>query len=431
MREITPPHAKDSRTTRPRVLLCYYRAAMETREYALVRRLATDLETAGVEVASDEIQDVIAWSASQVFQADRWILLIQAREKESFTSLEEQLATASALQNQQPAPKVLRVLAATGLSLRIPPLANAIRTFDISVDYPRALVGLLLAINPDNGMSLYRAEQGTAPPPPNSRRIARRPFSIGFIVFIAFLLILIGVLITRSFIPVAVHQNVGSSSSPRISATVVKKTLPTPVSVATVNVPTPQSIYAQVTSQAPVISDGLQKEDGNHWDVSTMQGKTCAFIQKTYQVDIVVKPVAAVRHICLAESPMFSNLALQANINLLQGDVGGLVFRSDGHLAYYWFSLDSKGCYRLVLLEPDQQTRILSNDLISCLGLNMKKINQLTAIAQGSNIYLYVNGQFIKQFIDTTLTSGQIGFVGIERTHSTAIAFTNLRVWQL
>ena len=302
-----------------------------------------------------------------------------------------------------------------------------------------AFARIVLTIHPHNQTRLYGIERGAAaspiaPPGPFSgvftdvsflsRNIAnsRYPLYTLSIILIAF--ILLGVIVIHSFALSSVK-----TTSIRTSATKTT-TSNHPTKLATMTT-SPEALYTQVTSRTPVINDSLQSQSADQWDITQLQGVSCGFTNGSYHVSIMPPYTAPRRHACLAKGAVFANLAIQVDMKLLQGDVGGLVFRANGRSSYYWFALDAKGCYKLVLLPSDGQIQILSNDKLSCLQINMQNTNQLTALAQGSNIYLYINGRFIQHYSNRSFTTGGIGLVAIKRTLPTDVAFTNLKVWRL
>jgi len=62
-------------------------------------------------------------------------------------------------------------------------------------------------------------------------------------------------------------------------------------------------------------------------------------------------------------------------------------------------------------------------------GLNQP--NTLTLVAQGNNLYFYINNQFTDTASDGTFTSGSIGVFGEDSSNPTDVAFANAKVWQL
>lgn len=57
--------------------------------------------------------------------------------------------------------------------------------------------------------------------------------------------------------------------------------------------------------------------------------------------------------------------------------------------------------------------------------------NVLTLIARQDMFYFYINRKFIGSASDTTLHQGAIGLLASSSQHPTAVAFRNLRIWDL
>jgi hypothetical protein len=436
----------------PRILVSYYRTIMEIEEYNLVYRLITDLRSVDIDVLLDEIQDINIPLPADLQSYD-WILLVQTKDVSSSALVKERLMQTLAQDGRQHLQGILHVFVSAPRPQAPMSASDMPNTFDVGIDYQRAFAGIALTIHPDNQTLLYGIERGAAaspivPPGPfsnifpdgsfRSRHIAslRHPLSILFIILAV--VILLGVIVIHSFALSATKTAATRTTVTKITTTktIAIKTITsnhhTNLATATATATTtPEALYIQVTSRTPVINDSLQSQSADQWDVTQQQGVSCAFTNGSYHASILPPYKLPRRHACMAEGPVFANFALQVDMKLLQGDVGGMVFRANGRSSYYWFSLDDHGCYRLVFLATDGQIRILSDDQRSCLPINMQNTNQLTALAQGSNIYLYINGRFINQFSDPSLTKGGIGLVAIKRTLPTDVAFNNLKVWQL
>jgi len=137
---------------------------------------------------------------------------------------------------------------------------------------------------------------------------------------------------------------------------------------------------------------------------------------------------------CYANTPTFSNFAFQVQMTITQGDEGGILFRADPtNSKYYLFRIDTNGAYDLFVYASNQSssaTRLLSGTAQGFkTGLNQP--NTLALVAQGNNLYFYINSQFINSASDSTFTSGKIGVFGEDATNPTDAAFTNAQVWQL
>ena len=204
----------------------------------------------------------------------------------------------------------------------------------------------------------------------------------------------------------------------------------------------PKTLYERATSGTPEITDPLQAQDANNWTVARSALGSCMFgPDGTYDVQAMHPPASRKsplpfkRTVCLANAPTFSNFALQVDMKLLRGSVGGVVFRAQGLNSYYWFSLDSQGCYELVFAPSLNGQQFLSPLTGNCFHQTMQTTKRLTVIAQGTQVSLYVGGHLLLQVYDMTLAAGKIGMLSIDRPNNplkgTEAAFTNLKVWRL
>jgi hypothetical protein len=408
----------------PCILISYHRAALEREEYALVLRLITDLQSVGIKVMVDKLQEreIPPWAQLHIYD---WIVLVQTKDAPNSTFVKERMMRALH-QDERQHPGILSVYVSVAGTLRIPSDADGI-TLNASIDYARAFAGIALTIYPEYRTRLYGVGHDTANTnsvvsspfaalSPRSRLIARRfqPFSLMFITLI--ITLLLGVIVTHSF------------ASSTVKTTARKHSINTPTVIA--KALTPQTLYAQTTSRTPIINDSLQRPSANQWDTTRQGGVACTFKYHSYHVSILPPSQGSRRNACLLRGPAFTNFAMQVDMKLLKGDVGGMVYHTNGQDAYSWFTLDARGCYRLVHVSLNGQISILSKDQQSCLAIPMQNTNQLTVIAQGSTIYLYINGKFIAQTIDSSIPKGGIGLIAIERAQPTEIVFHNLKVWQ-
>ena len=137
---------------------------------------------------------------------------------------------------------------------------------------------------------------------------------------------------------------------------------------------------------------------------------------------------------CIAEAPTFSNFAFQVQMTITQGDEGGIIFRADPvNSKFYLFRISQNGAYDLYLYVDNQGTHaknLLSNSS-TLIKQGQNQTNTITVVAQGSNIFFYINGQYLDNVSNNTFSSGKIGVFGESNTNSTDVAFSNAQVWQL
>ena len=196
-----------------------------------------------------------------------------------------------------------------------------------------------------------------------------------------------------------------------------------------------QSILGQATSGTPALNDQLTSPSNNNWDQlpasSSAQGGSCAYTGGQYHSAM---PQKGFFQPCIAEAPTFGNFAYQVQMTITQGDEGGIIFRADPvNSKFYLFRISQNGAYDLYLYVDNQGTHaknLLSNSS-TLIKQGQNQTNTITVVAQGSNIFFYINGQYLDNVSNNTFGSGKIGVFGESNTNSTDVAFSNAQVWQL
>ncbi|HEX6481528.1 MAG TPA: DnaJ C-terminal domain-containing protein [Ktedonobacteraceae bacterium] len=192
-----------------------------------------------------------------------------------------------------------------------------------------------------------------------------------------------------------------------------------------------QNIYTQITSSTPTISDPLSAQDSNNWDEfpTNSSGGVCGFSGGTYHSSMSTKGFfqPCYSHISV------NNFALQVQMMIAQGDEGGVVFRANNsNSTFYLFRISASGAYDLYVYVDSQGSharRLLSGS--SGLINTGQQSNTITVIARGSNLYFYVNQQYLTSTTDTNYLSGQVALFGESDTNSTDVAFSNLKIWTI
>ena len=196
-----------------------------------------------------------------------------------------------------------------------------------------------------------------------------------------------------------------------------------------------QNLLSQATSGTPVLNDPLNAQSSSNWDVlsasNSTQSGSCAFTGGVYQSSM---PTKGFFQPCYAQHPTFSNFAYQVQMTINQGDEGGILFRADiANSKFYLLRITEAGAYDLFVYVDNQgghAKNLLSNSTsVFKQGLNQN--NTITVIAQGGNVYFYINGQYVDNINNATLSSGKIGVFSENNTNSTIASFTNAKVWQL
>jgi hypothetical protein len=192
---------------------------------------------------------------------------------------------------------------------------------------------------------------------------------------------------------------------------------------------TPQKLYTRVTSGKPAISDPL--DSINHSLFVSLSNPTsrCGFTGSAYHASASAGFISP----CLAPAVSGSNFAFQAQMTIIKGNAGGLIFRLNfaaSSLNSYLFLIDHLGSYRLVALQNNNTVMQLANGVSSAVNVGLNQSNLLTVIALGNNFYLYVNKQYITSARDNTFSSGVVG-VFASGANATDVVFSNAQVWKL
>jgi hypothetical protein len=191
-----------------------------------------------------------------------------------------------------------------------------------------------------------------------------------------------------------------------------------------------QSLYLQSTSGTPILNETLAAQTSSNWDVyNAVGGGGCVFSGSALLAS-VSQPSFYVP--CFAHATNFGNFAFEAQVNIVKGDQAGLIFRAnDASSKFYVFRIGRDGNYALYLSKDAKNSVPIAEDSSSVIKTGLGQINILTVIAQNSNIYLYINKQFVGSVNDGTYASGEIGVFAGDNTNATEVAFSNIRVWNL
>jgi hypothetical protein len=215
------------------------------------------------------------------------------------------------------------------------------------------------------------------------------------------LLVLIGSL--GLFNTMRTHQII--TDNVRATATSQTNIANTANAAATATATTLYLNYVQATSGTPVLDDS---QIG------------CTFTSGAYHASINQKNTFLV---CYAQ-PTFSNFAFQAQMTILKGDYGGIVFRTNKENSFgYRFA------FGLGICNVHYGDKELFSSTTLRASLNQAYL--LTAIVRGSNISLYIDKQWLTTVEDNSASSGGIGFMAGDFDNEADVAFRHVQVWNL
>jgi hypothetical protein len=129
-----------------------------------------------------------------------------------------------------------------------------------------------------------------------------------------------------------------------------------------------------------------------------------------------------------------SNFAIQADMTIIHGDVGGLIFRwnttqNDASKPSYRFHLHSDADSTFGTFDLASQNNRLTFGWDSAIKQGYNQTNRLTIIAQKHTIYLYINSQFITQVDDSISSYGKVAAMALDNSNPTDVRFDNIQVF--
>ncbi len=169
---------------------------------------------------------------------------------------------------------------------------------------------------------------------------------------------------------------------------------------------------------------------GYEWDVVNGSGGSCTFTGGVYQVST---PKTQFFHLCASNSTTYNNFAFEAQMKILKGDCGGLVFRGDFNTGkLYLFEICQDGSYKLYIYRDFNGTStLLANGTSAAIKPGLNQSNTIAVTAQGTTLAAYVNMQKVASVTDGSYSQGSIALVADAYNNPTQLAFSNARLWTL
>jgi hypothetical protein len=176
-----------------------------------------------------------------------------------------------------------------------------------------------------------------------------------------------------------------------------------------------------------VLNDPLRDNSrGYKWDE---RSANCKFHKDGYHASTVVKDY---NFFCTAYATNFSNFAYEAQMTILKGEAGGLIFRADADKAkFYYFRIDQTGYFLFIVFTGHTSAAVLAEDTISAFHKGVGHSNLIGVVAQGDHFTLYVNHQQVKTVTNSTFTQGQIGVAVFDYDSPAEVVFTDAKLWKL
>jgi serine/threonine protein kinase len=211
------------------------------------------------------------------------------------------------------------------------------------------------------------------------------------------------------------------------TATALARQNATATAVANVNL----TATAIATSHYPPftnlgLNDSLTSTSSD-WSSSSI----CQFTSTGYQVSIA--QVNTFQY-CL-NSGTFGDFAYQVNMNIKQGDCGGLIFRHIDNNNFFLFEVCQDGTYNLADFVADHESSLYSSSRTSSvIQQGLSKQNVIAVTVQADTVNMYVNGKNIdgatvQALTSSTFSQGGVGLMAADSPDPTAVTYTNALVW--
>lgn len=190
--------------------------------------------------------------------------------------------------------------------------------------------------------------------------------------------------------------------------------------------PNPAALIATadaITHHKPLLTDPLSQKDGNGW----YEDANCFFQNGAY---ILALDSSTSISTLFCDSPklLYGNAAIQIDVTLISGDTAGLLFRKDQSNTFYDFEITKYGQFDLAI-DGDNIKHLIPATTSSAIHPEGKK-NTLLVIAKGNNFQLFINGTFVGETQDNTVSGGgKIGVTTADYTGPAWASFSDLIVY--
>jgi eukaryotic-like serine/threonine-protein kinase len=187
--------------------------------------------------------------------------------------------------------------------------------------------------------------------------------------------------------------------------------------------PNPYPPYSGTLGLNDPLRDNSQ---GNNWQTYQDSLSACQFTGGAYDA---LETKNAFYADCFSD-PYFSNFTLQVQMQILQGDCGGIMFRADAtHTQFYYFRICQDGSYILYRYidnkNSDAQTLASGNSS----AISSSQVNTIAVVANSNQISLYANQTFLASAVDSNYSNGHIGIAAQSQGNQTEVAFSNMKIW--
>lgn len=223
---------------------------------------------------------------------------------------------------------------------------------------------------------------------------------------------------------------------------------PTPVPSKKVSItPSPTSMLIDSNSslipegQAPTINDPLKdNSQGYGWSTPTESIGSCSFTDGQYLLSAPGGKDTGIDCSTTSSTSIFGNFVYQIKMTILKGmddtnaSAVGPTFRlnTNNNGQEYEVSFDVDGDWQVQSdVKPLEKSGTSCNNPCSAFHAGVNQPNFITIRAYGSVIQVQINGQILGSFSDGSYASGFIGVDMAPGKNTSAVEFSDVRVWKL
>jgi hypothetical protein len=179
-----------------------------------------------------------------------------------------------------------------------------------------------------------------------------------------------------------------------------------------------------------VLNDPLSNNsNGYNWETQSDASGFCQFRGGSYQIN---ESQLQTTEYCPAHNTSFSgNFVYEVQMTIVQGDLGGLIFRDDTHGKSYYFRWREDGSYDLVYYtntSPKPMGPLISGQS-SVFNTGFNQTNLIAVVVQGGNLQFYANNHLVDNASVGIYGQGYIGLFASDHGHVTDVVYSNAKVW--
>ncbi|HLJ34469.1 MAG TPA: hypothetical protein VKU38_12485 [Ktedonobacteraceae bacterium] len=179
-----------------------------------------------------------------------------------------------------------------------------------------------------------------------------------------------------------------------------------------------------IKKSKPLASDPMSRQDSNLWGDDAY----CSFHDHAYFVEYSSSTQGT--YVCDSSRLHFGDAAIQIDVTAsLSDESAGIIFRADPSLSDYYDFAISQGQYALAIFGNNTTTTLIPPTSNGAIHGTREK-NRLLVITKGNDIKLFINGVFVGETHDSTLTTGYVGVSLTNYISDAQASFSNLVIYR-